>query len=233
MALYNRAGSKPITFLSFNGREGKFIHRQKVEGGEPVITAYDGVSGYLVAIAEKPDMYEGKPSPKLVVMLQDADGAKYQIETNASVRAANELVARLNNADLTQPVQINGYHFAAGTEMTKADGTVGVRAQDSSGFVVYQGPELNTKILPNYGATGEKRPEPPKLFKKGADGQMTEVIDKDEAKVQNLNITRELGTLIGNKLAALSQQGQHQGDDGIGADEAAAAVAGAQRQRAA
>ena len=236
MGLINNQRGGATTFLQFNGKTGKMVQTIINEGQKEKVE-HDGLIGFVADIAAKDDEFEGQPVKKVLLRMVDEDGSKYQVELNAGTRFASELMARLNNADVSQPVLVRGYMLEKGSEMKFADGSTGVREHDYVGIAIRQGAEFETMIKPNYGETGEKRPEAPTVTKKDrATGQTIEKVDAEEAKVQNVEITYGLGGVVNDRVRALragQQQSTGNADDGIGADEAAAAANSARHRQAA
>jgi len=216
---------KPRVYVQFNAADGKLYTKDKdPESGAVIKTAHDTVAGNLTGVKVYEDTYEGKTYWKLQVNLEDGE-RQYVVAFTASTPQALELMGRMNNANVHEPMLIGGYKLEAGDAMP--DG--GVREKDWVGVTLRQGPDLSTKIDPNYGPSlGSQRPAPIKLL--DDDGKPVKIkgveqIDKEATNAAREAITGELIRVVLERLAAGPSQAE-----GISPDEALAAAGAADRR---
>jgi hypothetical protein len=215
---------KPRVYVQFNAKDGKLYTKEKnPETGEAIKTAHDTVAGNLMDLTIKEDSYDGEQFYKLEVHL-DGGNARYVVTFTAHTTQALELMGRMNNANVHEPMLIGGYTIAAGEPML--DGTL--RAKDLVGVTLRQGQDMSTKIDPNYGPTfGATKPGPVKLL--DDDGRVVKIkgeeqIDKKASDEARSAVTGGLITTVLARLKAGPQE-----SDGISTDEAMDAAQAADR----
>lgn len=158
MALITHRERTPRTFLRYNATSGELVLPSTGPSGEKIVTALEGVTGVLQSVKYKADPGNPKanvePGHKLEILLRE-DGQDFQITLNATTFQANEIMGRLNGADLGHPMFIGPWHLPKGSP--RLDGQ-GETTNDMYGLTLRQGPGFKTKVEPFYGE-GMVRPE--------------------------------------------------------------------------
>lgn len=158
MGLGNRTANRiPTVYVQFSARDGLLYTTDKDPAtGAKVKNSHEFVAGQPKEISFFEDEYQGERSWKMNVDLMDSD-TRYRVTFNASTRQALELMGRLNNANVAEPLLIAGYSFPKGSTMS--DGSE--RKNDLIGVTVRQGPDLKTKVAEFYNEElGDKQPGP-------------------------------------------------------------------------
>ena len=101
MAFTNgNSNSRPITFASFNSKEGVFVLKDK-EGNKNTYSQVRDITVQSLRI--EADHYEGQPLRKLRIRASNTDG-DVSITFNMAAGATAKLVALLANADVSAPL---------------------------------------------------------------------------------------------------------------------------------
>ncbi len=185
---------KPRVYVKFNAKDGSLYTREKAPDSEQVVkVAHPNVDGLLKNLVVKKDEFDGKEYHKLEVYLDDEKESKqYVVEFNASTHQALELMGRMNNANVHEPMRIGGYSFPQGS--ARLDGTE--RDKDMIGVWMRQGPDFETKIEVNYGPSlGANRPAV--VMMTDDDGKIVKIkgveqIDKEATEAARAAVTASL-----------------------------------------
>ena len=116
---FTNGNSRPITFASFNSKEGVFVLKDKDNKN-----TYSQVRDITVqSLRIEDDTYEGKPLRKLRIRASNTDG-DVSITFNMAAGATAKLVALLANADVSAPLGISATVYKAGTSPKFLNGEV-------------------------------------------------------------------------------------------------------------
>lgn len=117
---FTNGNSRPITFASFNSKEGVFVVKDK-DGNKQKYTQVRDIT--LQSLRIEDDVYEGQPLRKLRIRAANTEG-DVSITFNLAAGATAKLVALLANADIGAPLGITAHIYKAGTAPKFLNGEV-------------------------------------------------------------------------------------------------------------
>ncbi|RLM52829.1 hypothetical protein DVK02_15850, partial [Halobellus sp. Atlit-31R] len=137
---------------------------------------------------------------KILVSLRSPDGKDAVIKFSMG-SGALQVLGALNAADLTQPVTLKNFFFAAGTKGKDKTGAEVVRAKDEVRLVGYQGDQ---KLANKYGEGEVVIPKVDKIEVKNPQGKVISTVNDFTAQQEfTLNLAREVNAKV---LAATGAQ---------------------------
>lgn len=152
------------TYVNYNGKTGLFTIDHKAQNAEGTLREHKTSGGRMVYKEEYPDMISafvrrvlvkeedvyqkpGEKESKILVSLRSPDGKDALVKFSLG-SSALQVLGAINAADLTQPITLKSYVFAAGTKGKDRAGNDVVRAKDEVRLVGYQGEQ---KLANKYG----------------------------------------------------------------------------------
>lgn len=109
--MFTNGNSRPITFASFNSKEGVFVVKDK-EGNKNTYSQVRDIT--ISSLKVEDDTYEGQPLKKLRIRAANTDG-DVSMTFNMAAGATAKLVALLANADMGAPLGVSAQTYKAGT----------------------------------------------------------------------------------------------------------------------
>jgi hypothetical protein len=118
--MFTNGNNRPITFASFNSKEGLFVLKDK-EGNKSTYTQVRDIT--ISSLKVEDDTYEGQPLKKLRVRAANTNG-DVSVTFNLAAGATAKLVALLANADMSAPLGISAQTYKAGSAPKFMNGEV-------------------------------------------------------------------------------------------------------------
>lgn len=222
----NGNANHATTFVNYNGKTGLFTidHNSQNEAGtlrEHLTTTGrkvykeeypDMISAFVrrVLIKEE-DVYQkpGEKENKILVSLRSPDGKDAVIKFSMG-SGALQVLGALNAADLTKPVTLKNFFFAAGTKGKDKEGNEVVRQKDEVRLVGYQGDQ---KLTNKYGEGEVQIPKIDKIEVKNPQGKVISTVNDFTAQHEfTLNLAREVNAKViaasGNQPAPVAPQAE-------------------------
>lgn len=152
------------TFVNYNGKTGLFTIDHNAQNAEGTFREHTTTTNRKVYKEEYPDMLSafvrrvlikeedvyqkpGEKEHKIWVSLRSPDGKDALVKFSMG-SSALQVLGALNAADLSQPITLKSYFFAAGTKGKDKTGADVVREKDEVRLVGYQGDQ---KLVNKYG----------------------------------------------------------------------------------
>jgi len=152
------------TFVNYNGKTGLFTIDHNAQNTEGTYREHKTTTGRTVFKEEYPDMLSayvrrvlikeedvyqkpGEKESKIWVSLRSPDGKDALVKFSMG-SSALQVLGALNAADLSQPITLKSYFFAAGTKGKNKEGAEIIRDKDEVRLVGYQGDQ---KLTNKYG----------------------------------------------------------------------------------
>jgi hypothetical protein len=152
------------TFVNYNGKTGLFTIDHNSQNAEGSYREHKTTTGRTVFKEEYPDMISafvrrvlikeedvyqkpGEKENKIWVSLRSPDGKDALVKFSMG-SSALQVLGALNAADLSKPITLKSFFFAAGTKGKDKEGNEVVRQKDDVRLVGYQGDQ---KLTNKYG----------------------------------------------------------------------------------
>jgi hypothetical protein len=160
----NGNANHATTFVNYNGKTGLFTIDHNAQNAERTLREHLTSTGRKVYKEEYPDMISafvrrvlikeedvyqkpGEKEHKILVSLRSPDGKDAVVKFSMG-SGALQVLGALNAADLTKPVTLKNFFFAAGTKGKDKEGNEVIREKDEVRLVGYQGDQ---KLTNKYG----------------------------------------------------------------------------------
>lgn len=201
------------TFVNYNGKTGLFTIDHAAQNAEGTFREHTTTTNRKVYKEEYPDMISafvrrvlikeedvyqkpGEKEHKIWVSLRSPDGKDALVKFSMG-SSALQVLGALNAADLSQPITLKSYFFAAGTKGRNAAGEEVIRDKDDVRLVGYQGDQ---KLSNKYGEGDVVIPKVEKIEVKHPVTQ--KVIDTVKDFTAQHEFTLELARTVAAKAAA-------------------------------
>jgi hypothetical protein len=240
MGLKSIGGGKGRVFLSINGKTGGLTEsRKSEETGKWESHKLDSniaIEGAVIGLESKNDEIDGRAITRAVVLMADPEPGNPDLQVEFTIWGQSQnsddpnvgdttrfglgVLAAINAADLTKPLQLRPWFMAKGTRMP--DG--GERTSDGAGVTVYQGGhKLKPAFIENGKTVDRLAPLPSTVF---AGKTLYD-------KTGWTQVAQDLFASIQDRLnpAPADADNHHDDDEGIDPAEAAQAAQSAPRAR--
>lgn len=152
------------TWVNYNGKNGMFTIDHKAQNAEGTLREHKTTTGRTVFKEEYPDVISafvrrvmikeedvyqkpGEKENKILVSLRSPDGKDAVVKFSMG-SSALQVLGAINAADLSKPITLKSYLFAAGTKGKDKDQNEVIRQKDEVRLVGYQGDQ---KLTNKYG----------------------------------------------------------------------------------
>lgn len=220
-------GNSTTTFVNYNGKAGLFVIDHNAQNAEGTFREHTTTTGRKVYKEEYPDLLSafvrrvlikeedvyqkpGEKENKILVSLRSPDGKDAVVKFSMG-SGALQVLGAINAADLTQPITLKNYFFAAGTKGKDKDQNEVVRQKDEVRLVGYQGDQ---KLTNKYGEGEVTIPRIDKIeVKHPVTGKLLETVNDFTAQHEFiLNLAREVNAKVlaasGSQPAPVAPQAQ-------------------------
>lgn len=210
----NGSANGNTTYVNYNGKSGLFTMEHRAQNAEGTFREHKTTTGRTVYKEEYPDMISafvrrvlvkeeevyqqpGVMEHKILVSLRSPDGKDALVKFSMG-SSALQVLGAINAADLSQPITLKSYLFAAGTKGKDKDGNDVERKKDEVRLVGYQG---DAKLTNKYGEGDVVIPKIEKVEVKNAQGKVISTVNDFTAQHE---FTLGLARAIDVKVKAAS-----------------------------